>query len=129
MVASAPSDFNEMVNMGVKLEEGIRKGRLVRERASANSAKKFGNNYGKKKEQEVSAVAHGRSQQWYRGNQRDASVQNIGYQPQFQQLPYKPYQQRYQQPYQQQQPQQQAHQQPNAQGRKGPQSDTCPLRS
>src|SRR4030065_1317941 len=118
MVASAPSDFNEMVNMGVRLEEGLLKGLLVRESASSSSTKKFGNNYGKKKEQEVSAVAHGRSQQWYKGNQCDASVQNIGFQPQFPQLPYQPYQQRYQQP-----PQQQAHQQPNAQGPKGPQFD------
>ena len=30
MVASAPSDFTEMVNMGVRLEEAVREGRLVK---------------------------------------------------------------------------------------------------
>ena len=29
MIASAPSDFTEMVNMGVRLEEGVREGRLT----------------------------------------------------------------------------------------------------
>src|SRR4030043_584121 len=52
MVASAPSDFTEMVNMGVRLEEGVRKGRLVREDAPINNTKKFG-----REEQEVSMVA------------------------------------------------------------------------
>ena len=31
MVASAPSDFTEMVNMGVRLEEAVREGRLTKE--------------------------------------------------------------------------------------------------
>ena len=52
MVASAPSDFTEMVNMGGRLEEGVRKGRLVREDAPINNTKKFG-----REEQEVSMVA------------------------------------------------------------------------
>src|SRR4030043_2345129 len=51
MVASAPSDFTEMVNMGVRLEEAVREGRLVKEGASASNMRKFGNNFGTKKEQ------------------------------------------------------------------------------
>ena len=39
MVASAPSDFIEMVSMGVHLEEAVREGRLTRGENS-NSAKK-----------------------------------------------------------------------------------------
>ena len=31
MIASAPSDFTEMVNMGMRLEEGVREGRLTKE--------------------------------------------------------------------------------------------------
>ena len=31
MIASAPSDFTEMVNMGMRLEEGVREGRLTRD--------------------------------------------------------------------------------------------------
>jgi hypothetical protein len=29
MIASAPSDFTEMVNMGMRLKEGVREGRLA----------------------------------------------------------------------------------------------------
>jgi hypothetical protein len=90
MIASAPSDFTEMVNMGMRLEEGVRQGRLVRESVPTNSVKKFGNNFQRKKEQEVSMVAHGRPQQHYPGYQHVAVVtptinttQNQGYQPQF----------------------------------------------
>jgi len=64
----------------------------------------FGNNFSKRKDQEVSTVAHGRPQQRYPGYQHVAAVmpttnvvQNPGYQPQFQQ---------YQQQYQQKAPQQ-----------------------
>ena len=114
MVDSAPSDFTEMVNMGVRLEEAVREGRLVKEGASASNMRKFGNNFGKKKEQEVGMVAHGRPQQWYSGNQHVAAIQNTGYQPQFQQRPQPPYQQPYQQRHQQ--PRQQASQQNRGQG-------------
>jgi len=31
MIASAPSDFSKMVNIGMRLEEGVREGRLVKE--------------------------------------------------------------------------------------------------
>jgi hypothetical protein len=60
MVASAPNNFTEMVGMGMRLEEGVREGRLVNENAPTNSAKKFGNNFLKKKEPEVGLVAQGR---------------------------------------------------------------------
>ena len=65
MVASAPNDFAEMVNMGVRLEEGVRSGRLSKEVASVNTAKKFGNNFQKKGEQEIGMMAHGGPRQAY----------------------------------------------------------------
>jgi hypothetical protein len=40
MVASAPSDFTEMVNMGMRLEEGVREGRLAKDESS--SSKRYG---------------------------------------------------------------------------------------
>ncbi|KAI5408487.1 hypothetical protein KIW84_054364 [Lathyrus oleraceus] len=49
----APSDFTEMVNMGMRLEEGVREGRLTREESS--SAKCYGA-FAKKKEGEAHAV-------------------------------------------------------------------------
>ncbi|KAK2390738.1 hypothetical protein QL285_064254 [Trifolium repens] len=58
MVASAPNNFTEMVGMGMRLEEGVREGRLVNGNAPANNAKKFGNNFLKKKEPEVGMVTH-----------------------------------------------------------------------
>jgi hypothetical protein len=109
MIASAPSDFTEMVNMGMRLEEGVRQGRLVRETVPTSNVKKFGNNFQRKKEQEVSMVAHGQPQQQYTGYQHVAAVtptinttQSPGYQSQFQQRPQQQYQQQYQQSYQQQ---------------------------
>ena len=35
MIASAPSDFTEMVNMGMRLEEGVREGRLSKDEGSS----------------------------------------------------------------------------------------------
>jgi hypothetical protein len=61
MIASAPSDFTEMVNMGMRLEEGVREGRLIKESGSSNiHTKKFEGSFPKKKEQEVGMVAQGR---------------------------------------------------------------------
>ncbi|KAI5441686.1 hypothetical protein KIW84_010943 [Lathyrus oleraceus] len=54
----APSDFTEMVNMGIWLEEGVREGRLSKEEAS--SSKRYGNNFSKEKESEANAVSVGR---------------------------------------------------------------------
>jgi hypothetical protein len=54
MIASVPSDFTEMVNMGMRLEEGVREGRLTRDEGS--SAKRYGS-FAKKKEGEAHAVS------------------------------------------------------------------------
>ncbi|XP_058770183.1 uncharacterized protein LOC131643835 [Vicia villosa] len=88
MVASAPTDFTEMVNMGMRLEEGVREGRLAKE-GSSSGAKKFGGGFFKKKEQEVSAVSYGAPgrKNNYR-SQHVAAVSNTtptvsAYQPQF----------------------------------------------
>jgi len=67
----------------MRLEEGVREGRLVKESTPPKSLTK--------KEQEVSMVK-GRLQRWYPAYQHVAVVipvtnvvQNLGYQPQFQQ--------------------------------------------
>jgi len=51
MIASAPGNFAKLVGMGMRLEEGVREGRLGKESTPASSAKKLGNNYPKKKQQ------------------------------------------------------------------------------
>ncbi|XP_050913604.1 uncharacterized protein LOC127128392 [Lathyrus oleraceus] len=53
MIASAPSDFTEIVNMGMRLEEGVREGRVSHE---DNSVKKYGG-FARKKEGETHAVS------------------------------------------------------------------------
>ena len=55
MAASAPSDFTEMVGMGVRLEEAIREGRLARGENSG-SMKKPSYRFAKKKEGETNDV-------------------------------------------------------------------------
>ena len=40
MIGNAPSDFTEMVNMGMRLEEGVREGRLAKDESS--SSKRYG---------------------------------------------------------------------------------------
>ena len=47
-----------MVNMGMRLEEGVREGRLSKEEASAR--KKYGGSFPKRKEGEVNSVSVGR---------------------------------------------------------------------
>src|SRR4051812_19094953 len=67
MVASAPNDFTEMVNMGMRLEEGIQEGRVVKEASSSLSCggvKIFGSNFAKKKEETVSAISRGRNRRY-----------------------------------------------------------------
>ncbi|GAU39327.1 hypothetical protein TSUD_60780 [Trifolium subterraneum] len=106
MIASAPSDFTNMVNMGMRLEEGVRQGRLVRENVPVNSTKRFGSNFARRKESEVSMVAHGQHQRPYMGYQHVAAIspvpQNPPYQPQTTQRPPPQYPHPYQQPYPQQ---------------------------
>jgi hypothetical protein len=84
MIASAPNDFTEMVNMGMRLEEGVREGRLVKESGSSNiHTRKFESSFSKKKEQEVGMVAQGGPKG---GNYQHhvatvPSAVNSGYQP------------------------------------------------
>ena len=54
MIASAPSDFTEMVNMGMRLEEGVREGRLSKEEVS--SSKRYDSSFGKKKDNEANTI-------------------------------------------------------------------------
>lgn len=56
MVASMPSDFTEMVNMGLRLDEGIHEGRL-KENGSAESLRKYGNSLPKKKEHDANDIS------------------------------------------------------------------------
>lgn len=65
MIASAPSDFTNMVNMGMRLEEGVYEGRLVKEGGSSSGVRKFRVGFPKKKEQDVSVVVHRRPKQRY----------------------------------------------------------------
>jgi hypothetical protein len=58
MIASAPSDSTEMVNIGMRLEEGVREGRLSKEEVS--SSKRYGSSFIKKKNNEANAISSGR---------------------------------------------------------------------
>lgn len=42
LITSAPTDFIEMVGMGIRLEELVRDGRLTKNDCSSNGAKKYG---------------------------------------------------------------------------------------
>ena len=75
MVASAPSDFTEMVNMGVRLEEAVREGRLTKETETSSSSKKYGSAFPKKKDQDVSAVLQNKQRRRYQ--QQVATVSPI----------------------------------------------------
>ena len=59
MVASAPSDFTEMVGMGVRLEEAVREGRLRRDESSS-CAKKTSYGFSRKKEGDANVVVQER---------------------------------------------------------------------
>jgi hypothetical protein len=50
-----------MINMGMRLEQGVQEGRLARENDSSSGARKFVDSFPKKTEQEVGLVAQGRS--------------------------------------------------------------------
>ena len=56
MVASAPGDFTEMVSMGMRLEEGVRAGRLTKEVGSSSGTKRIGTGFPKKKEHDIGMV-------------------------------------------------------------------------
>ena len=77
MVASSPSDFAEMVNMGVRLEEAVREGRMTRDDGSNSGAKKPSYGFTKKKEQDANAISRGkprRSHGTHNHQQQVASV-------------------------------------------------------
>jgi hypothetical protein len=81
MVASAPNNFTEMVAMGMRLEEGVREGRLMKGDAPANNAKMFGNGYPRKKEKEVGMVTHGGPRSGYPFYPHIAAISPIPQQP------------------------------------------------
>lgn len=81
MIVSVPSDFTDMVNMGMRLEEGVREGRLVKEGGSFGYIKKFGVGFHKKKEQDISVVVQRRSRQRYKKQHITAVAP--AYHPQF----------------------------------------------
>ncbi|KAI5434816.1 hypothetical protein KIW84_021581 [Lathyrus oleraceus] len=58
MISSAPSDFTEMVNIGMRLEEGVLEGRLSK--GEVSSSKKYGSGFAKRKEGETNSVSLGR---------------------------------------------------------------------
>ena len=55
MVASAPSDFTEMVGMGIRLEEAVREGHLTKSESFGNT-KKPSYGFSKKKEGDTNDV-------------------------------------------------------------------------
>src|SRR3954463_14393819 len=73
-IASAPVDFTEMVGMGVRLEEAVREGRLVRNDNSSGGAKKFSSSFQKKRESDANAISHGRNSLFRNQSQQVASV-------------------------------------------------------
>ncbi|KAI5416174.1 hypothetical protein KIW84_041282 [Lathyrus oleraceus] len=58
IIASSPNHFTEMVNMGMRLEEGVCEGSLSKDEAS--TSKKYGRSFSKKKEGEINALSVGR---------------------------------------------------------------------
>ncbi|XP_024640586.1 uncharacterized protein [Medicago truncatula] len=117
MLGCASQKFTDMVDMGVRIEDWVRKGRVSKDGASSggssNGNRKFGNGYSKKNAQEVGMVAHGGSQPVYPSYPYVANIpppipapQNPNYQPQMPQIPHPYYPPLYQpqsyqpQPYQ-----------------------------
>ncbi|RHN54409.1 putative retrotransposon gag domain, aspartic peptidase domain-containing protein [Medicago truncatula] len=64
MIIAAPNNFSEMVTMGTRLEEVVRDGIIVFEKAesSVSASKRYGNGHHKKKETEVGMVSAGAGQ-------------------------------------------------------------------
>ncbi|XP_050877126.1 uncharacterized protein LOC127080877 [Lathyrus oleraceus] len=98
IVVSAPSDYTEMVNMGMRLEEGVCEGQL-KESGSSRSSKRYGNFLSKKKVHDANAISHEMHMRSPRSNQRQQHVASVtliinpapvvqvtpNYQPRFQQ--------------------------------------------
>ena len=77
MVESVPSDFTEMVGMGILLEEAVREGRLTKSEGS-RGAKKPSYGFSKKKEGDANAVIQERRVNGPRRNyQRHQQVASV----------------------------------------------------
>lgn len=76
MVASAPSDFREMVNMGMRLEEGVCEGRL-KESGSFDSSRRYGNGMPKKKEHDANVISQVNRRRSPRTNQCHQHVASV----------------------------------------------------
>lgn len=76
MVASTPSDFTEMVNMGMRLEEGVCEGRL-KEGGSSDSSRRYGNGFAKKKEHDANAIFLEKCRRSPRNNQHREHVRQL----------------------------------------------------
>ena len=76
MVASAPSDFTKMVNMGLRLEEGVREGWL-KEGNSSDGSRKYGNGLPKKKEHDANAILQVKHRRLPRNSQHHQHVASV----------------------------------------------------
>lgn len=76
MVASTPSDFIKMVNMGMRLEEGVCEGRL-KESGSSDSSRRYVNGFPKKKDHDANAISQEKHRRTLRNNQRHHHVESI----------------------------------------------------
>ena len=92
MIASAPGDFTEMVSMGMRLEEGVRTGRLTKQAGSSSGTKKIGTSFPKRKEHDIGMVSRRKPRKNFSQQQQVATIapvvntsSNTGIAPQFQQ--------------------------------------------
>src|ERR1051325_8318856 len=92
MIASAPGNFTEMVSMGMRLEEGIRTGRLTKEVGSSSGTRNVGTGFPRKKEHDVGMVSRGKPRNNVIKQRQVAAIApavntnpNTGIAPQFQQ--------------------------------------------
>lgn len=76
MLASAYSDFTEIVNMGLRLKEGARKGRF-KENGSAESSRKYGNGIPQKKEHDANIISREKHRRLLRSSQCHQHVASI----------------------------------------------------
>lgn len=73
MVASAHNNFTEMMNMGLRLEEGAREGWLI-EGSSSDGSREYGNNLPKKKEHDANIISQEGQRKLLRNSQRHQQV-------------------------------------------------------
>src|ERR1043165_6663561 len=92
MIASAPGDFTEMVSTGMRVEEGVRIGRLTKEAGSSSGIRKVGTSFPKKKEHDIGMVSQGKPRKNVIQQRQVAAITpavntnpNTGIAPQFQQ--------------------------------------------